>query len=234
MKVGLESLSAVQISALRILSGAWSSRSCSSPRGGRLPTGCEGVGPPVRVRVLPRGPAVHAVRPVRDPDQLGARGDRQRRDPHRHRPRDDGDPAGGAGHRSPARRGRRRLPRRHHHHAAVDGHRPARPRGLLDGPGGGASYGIGWTYNRRFLSGVDLGGLSQPTATLLTALVLMVPVVLSWAVLQPEGLAAIWSYDTPDAGRGCGCRSSARSCSVSWVPGSRTRSSSTSSAAPGR
>ena len=40
---------------------------------------------------------------------------------------------------------------------------------------GGASYGIGWTYNRRFLSGVDLGGLSQPTATLLTALVLMVP-----------------------------------------------------------
>jgi drug/metabolite transporter (DMT)-like permease len=65
---------------------------------------------------------------------------------------------------------------------------------------GGASYGIGWTYNRRFLSGVDLGGLSQPAATLLTALVLMVPVVLGWAAVQPEGLAAIWSYDTPDAG----------------------------------
>jgi len=65
---------------------------------------------------------------------------------------------------------------------------------------GGASYGIGWTYNRRFLSGVDLGGLSQPAATLLTALVLMVPVVLGWAWGQPEGLAAIWSYDAPDAG----------------------------------
>ncbi len=65
---------------------------------------------------------------------------------------------------------------------------------------GGASYGIGWTYNRRFLSGVDLGGLSQPAATLLTALVLMVPVVLGWALVQPEGLAAIWSYDVPDAG----------------------------------
>lgn len=65
---------------------------------------------------------------------------------------------------------------------------------------GGASYGIGWTYNRRFLSRVDLGGLSQPAATLLTALVLMVPVVLGWALLQPEGLAAVWSYDAPDAG----------------------------------
>jgi drug/metabolite transporter (DMT)-like permease len=65
---------------------------------------------------------------------------------------------------------------------------------------GGASYGIGWTYNRRFLSGVDLGGLSQPAATLLTALVLMVPVMLGWAAFQPEGLAAIWSYDTPDSG----------------------------------
>ena len=62
---------------------------------------------------------------------------------------------------------------------------------------GGASYGLGWTYNRRFLSGVDLGGLSQPAATLLTGLVLMIPVVLGWAWAQPEGLAAIWSYDTP-------------------------------------
>ena len=65
---------------------------------------------------------------------------------------------------------------------------------------GGASYGIGWTYNRRFLSGVDLGGLSQPAATLLTALLLMVPVVLGWAALQPEGVAAVWSYDAPDPG----------------------------------
>ncbi|GAA4400275.1 DMT family transporter [Fodinibacter luteus] len=65
---------------------------------------------------------------------------------------------------------------------------------------GGASYGIGWTYNRRFLSGVDLGGLSQPAATLATALVLMVPLVLGWALVQPEGLAAIWAYDLEGAG----------------------------------
>jgi drug/metabolite transporter (DMT)-like permease len=65
---------------------------------------------------------------------------------------------------------------------------------------GGASYGIGWTYNRRFLSGVDLGGLSQPAATLLSGLVLMVPVVLGWALLQPGGLGAVLSYGTVDAG----------------------------------
>jgi drug/metabolite transporter (DMT)-like permease len=65
---------------------------------------------------------------------------------------------------------------------------------------GGASYGLGWTYNRRFLSGVDLGGLSQPAATLLTGLVLMVPVVIVWAAAQPGGLSAIWSYDSAAAG----------------------------------
>ena len=56
---------------------------------------------------------------------------------------------------------------------------------------GGASYGIGWTYNRKFLSGVDLGGLSQPAATLTSALVLMVPFVVTWALLPPAGLGAI-------------------------------------------
>ena len=65
---------------------------------------------------------------------------------------------------------------------------------------GGASYGFGWTYNRRFLSGVDLGGLSQPTATLSTGMALMVPVVLGWALMQPEGLASAWAYGSPDAG----------------------------------
>ena len=49
---------------------------------------------------------------------------------------------------------------------------------------GGVSYGIGWTYNRRFLARADLGGLSQPAATLLMATVLMVPVIVVWAALQ--------------------------------------------------
>lgn len=65
---------------------------------------------------------------------------------------------------------------------------------------GGASYGIGWTYNRRYLSGVDLGGLSQPAATLITGLVLMVPVLVGWALLQPDGLAATWSYGAVEPG----------------------------------
>lgn len=60
---------------------------------------------------------------------------------------------------------------------------------------GGMSYGIGWTYNRRFLAGVDLGGLSQPAATLLSATVLIVPALLIWAALQPGGISAAWSYD---------------------------------------
>lgn len=59
---------------------------------------------------------------------------------------------------------------------------------------GGASYGVGWTYNRRFLSGADLGGLAMPAATLLTGLVLMVPVMLAWAWTTPEGLAAVTAY----------------------------------------
>jgi drug/metabolite transporter (DMT)-like permease len=60
---------------------------------------------------------------------------------------------------------------------------------------GGACYGVGWTYNRRFLARADLGGLSQPAATLLMGTVLMVPVTLVWGALQPGGLASIWAYD---------------------------------------
>ncbi|MBT9254238.1 DMT family transporter [Phycicoccus sp. MAQZ13P-2] len=59
---------------------------------------------------------------------------------------------------------------------------------------GGASYGVGWTYNRRFLAGADLGGLAMPAATLLTGLALMVPTALGWALTRPEGLAALWAH----------------------------------------
>ncbi|WP_299441392.1 DMT family transporter [uncultured Phycicoccus sp.] len=57
--------------------------------------------------------------------------------------------------------------------------------------GGGASYGVGWTYNRRFLAGADLGGLAMPAATLLTGLALMVPVSLTWAATSGGGLGAL-------------------------------------------
>ena len=60
---------------------------------------------------------------------------------------------------------------------------------------GGVCYGIGWTYNRRFLARADLGGLSQPAATLLMGCLLMVPVTLAWGALRPGGVASIWAYD---------------------------------------
>lgn len=58
-----------------------------------------------------------------------------------------------------------------------------------------ASYGVGWTYVRRFLSGVDPGGLSMPTAQVLVATA-QVPLLLlldRWrrgtsGPLQPAGL----------------------------------------------
>ncbi len=59
---------------------------------------------------------------------------------------------------------------------------------------GGASYGIGWTYNRRFLATADLGGLSQPAATLSMGMVLMVPFLLVWSAVQPAGIASLWAY----------------------------------------
>jgi drug/metabolite transporter (DMT)-like permease len=65
---------------------------------------------------------------------------------------------------------------------------------------GGASYGVGWTYNRRFLAHADLGGLSQPAATLSAGLLLVVPIELGWALLQPAGLPALWAYHPTGTG----------------------------------
>ena len=58
---------------------------------------------------------------------------------------------------------------------------------------GGACYGIGWPYIRRFLGKADLGGLSQPAAVLLAGVVLMVPVTLVWWWTQRDHLDAPWS-----------------------------------------
>ncbi len=52
-----------------------------------------------------------------------------------------------------------------------------------------ASYGVGWTYVRRFLTGVDPGGLSMPTAQVLVA-ALQLPVLLAldwWRRGTPAG-----------------------------------------------
>lgn len=58
---------------------------------------------------------------------------------------------------------------------------------------GGACYGIGWPYIRRYLGKADLGGLSQPAAVLLAGVVLMVPVTLTWWWIERDRFAAPWS-----------------------------------------
>jgi drug/metabolite transporter (DMT)-like permease len=65
----------------------------------------------------------------------------------------------------------------------------------------GASYGLGWTYNRRFLGDADLGGLSMPTALLLVGSALMVPALLVWWMVS-DGYAAPWSGHADPAGGG--------------------------------
>jgi drug/metabolite transporter (DMT)-like permease len=58
---------------------------------------------------------------------------------------------------------------------------------------GGASYGVGWPYIRRFLGKSDLGGLSQPAAVILCGSALMVPITLIWWWTQRDHLAAPWT-----------------------------------------
>lgn len=56
-----------------------------------------------------------------------------------------------------------------------------------------ACYGIGWSWQRRFLHHADLGGLAQPTAVLLAGSVLMTPVLLTWWWLHHDVAATPWS-----------------------------------------
>jgi drug/metabolite transporter (DMT)-like permease len=57
----------------------------------------------------------------------------------------------------------------------------------------GASYGLGWTWVRKYLSGADLGGLSLPAALLSMASVQMLVVLTGWWLLRADALAAPWS-----------------------------------------
>lgn len=57
----------------------------------------------------------------------------------------------------------------------------------------GASYGLGWTYTRRHLGSGDVGGLSLPAAQLCVAAAEMVPVVSAWWLLHRDRFAAPWS-----------------------------------------
>jgi drug/metabolite transporter (DMT)-like permease len=65
----------------------------------------------------------------------------------------------------------------------------------------GACYGLGWTYNRRFLAHADLGGLSMPTALLMVGSVMMLPVLTGWWLLHRDTHTAPWSgHLDPSAG----------------------------------
>ena len=54
------------------------------------------------------------------------------------------------------------------------------PAGFAMALTAGASYGLGWTYVKRTMSGRDLGGLALPTAQLAAAAVQLTAVVLVW------------------------------------------------------
>lgn len=61
----------------------------------------------------------------------------------------------------------------------------------------GASYGLGWTYVKRFLAKDDIGGLGMPAAQLLMGAAQMLAVTLVWWLLhrgsEPTGIPAPWS-----------------------------------------
>ncbi|HET7306132.1 MAG TPA: EamA family transporter [Segeticoccus sp.] len=62
----------------------------------------------------------------------------------------------------------------------------------------GASYGLGWTYARRHLTGGDLTGLMAPAGQLLAASAQVVLVVMGWWLWHADTVAAPWST-TPAA-----------------------------------
>jgi drug/metabolite transporter (DMT)-like permease len=64
----------------------------------------------------------------------------------------------------------------------------------------GASYGLGWTYNKRFLRRSDLGGLSLPAAQLTVASAQMVVVLFLWWATAADRLPAPWSVHAPATG----------------------------------
>lgn len=57
----------------------------------------------------------------------------------------------------------------------------------------GASYGIGWTWVRKYLAKADLGGLQLPAALLVVASAQMLVVLLAWWALHRTSHALPWS-----------------------------------------
>lgn len=66
----------------------------------------------------------------------------------------------------------------------------------------GSSYGIGWTWVRKYLSAADLGGLQLPAALLTVASGQMVVVLLVWWAFHRDAHAAPWSPAVDATGSG--------------------------------
>ncbi len=62
-----------------------------------------------------------------------------------------------------------------------------------------ASYGLGWTYVRRFMTGVDAGGLGMPTAQILVATAQMPILLMIWWLISGEGGATPVSLRTNES-----------------------------------
>ena len=67
----------------------------------------------------------------------------------------------------------------------------------------GMSYGLGWIYTRRFLGRADFGGLTLPAAQMLTSAGQMLAALTIWWIIQRAhlSLAAPWSLN-PNTGGG--------------------------------
>ncbi|WP_425846314.1 DMT family transporter [Agrococcus sp. TSP3-2-1] len=64
--------------------------------------------------------------------------------------------------------------------------------GFLIAVGGAASYGVGWTLNRRLLAHREVPGIAHPTALMVTGLPMVLVALLAWSAL--EGWSPIGSH----------------------------------------
>jgi drug/metabolite transporter (DMT)-like permease len=66
----------------------------------------------------------------------------------------------------------------------------------------GMSYGLGWTYTRRFLGRADFGGLTLPAAQMLTSAGQMLVALMLWWLTQRNNLSLVapWSLHPNTAG----------------------------------
>ncbi len=68
----------------------------------------------------------------------------------------------------------------------------------------GASYGIGWTWVRKYLSTTDLGGLQLPAALLTDAAAQMTIVLVVWWAFHRDRFPAPWAPSVDAIGSGTG------------------------------